>query len=96
MCKTVPFQIFNSNAKNNSFQLVRTAFPSSSFFLFLFFFFFLKKRGFFFFKGARGAIIGFTDRAFQTDATMRLTIFFKELLKNISEIYLQGRLTAKA
>ena len=49
-----------------------------------------------FFQGARGAIIGFTARAFQTDATIRLAIFFKELLKNISEIYLQGRLTAKA
>ena len=82
MCKTVPFQIFNSNAKNNSFQLVRTAFPSLFFFSF--------------FQGARGAIIGFTAPAFQTDATIRLAIFFKELLKNISEIYLQGRLTAKA
>ena len=48
------------------------------------------------FQGARGAIIGFTARAFQTDATIRLAIFFKELLKNMSEIYLQGRLTAKA
>ena len=94
MCKTVPFQIFNSNAKNNSFQLVRTAFPSLFFFSF-FSFFFLKKPGFFF-QGARDVIIGFTARAFQTDATIRLAIFFKELLKNISEIYLQGRLTAKA
>ena len=33
---------------------------------------------------------------FQTDATIRLAIFFKDLLKNIGEIYLQGRLTAKA
>ena len=41
-------------------------------------------------------IIGFTARAFQTDATIRLAIFFKELLTNMSEIYLQGRLTAKA
>ena len=65
---------------------MRTAFPS---------FFFLKTRGFFF-QGARGAIISFTARAFQTDATIRLAIFFKELLENISEIYLQGRLTAKA
>ena len=47
-------------------------------------------------EGARDVIIGFTARAFQTDATIRLAIFFKELLKNISEIYLQGRLTAKA
>ena len=94
MCKTVPFQIFNSNAKNNSFQLVRTAFPSLFFFSF-FPFFFSKNPGFFF-QGARDVIIGFTARAFQTDATIRLAIFFKELLKNISEIYLQGRLTAKA
>ena len=94
MCKTVPFQIVNSNAKNNSFQLVRTAFPSLFFFSF-FPFFFLKKPGFFF-QGARDVIIGFTARAFQTDATIRLAIFFKELLKNITEIYLQGRLTAKA
>ena len=42
MYKTVPFQIFNGNAKNNSFQLVLTAFHSS------FFFFFLKNRGVFF------------------------------------------------
>ena len=47
------------------------------------------------FQGARGAIIGFTARAFQTDVTIRLAIFFKELLKNMSQIYLQGRLTAK-
>ena len=95
MCKTVPFQIFNSNAKKNSFRLVRTAFPS--FFLFLFSFFFPQKTRFFF-QGARGAIISFTARAFQTDvdATIRLAIFFNELLKNIREIYLQGRLTAKA
>ena len=33
---------------------------------------------------------------FQTDATIRLAIFFKDLLKNIGEIYLQGRFTAKA
>ena len=97
VCNTVPFQIFNSNVENNSFQLAQRAFPSSFFFfsLFLFWFFFLKKRGFFF-QGARGAIIGFTARAFQTDATIRLAIFFKELFKNISEIYLQGRLTVKA
>ena len=95
VCKTVPFQIFNSNAKKKkSFQLVRTAFPSFFFFFFFSFFFFSKNTGFF--QGARGAIIGFTARAFQTDATIRLAIFFKELLKNISEIYLQGRLTAKA
>ena len=49
-----------------------------------------------FFQGARGANIGFTAREFQTDAAKRLAIFLKELLKNISEIYLQGRLTAKA
>ena len=70
---------------------MRTAFPS----LLFSFPFFLKKRSFFF-QGARGAIIGFTAPAFQTDATIRLAIFFKELLKNMSEIYLQGRLTAKA
>ena len=94
MCKTVPFQIFNSNAKNNSFQLVRTACPSL--FFFSFFPFFFSKNAGFFFQGARDVVIGFTARAFQTDATIRLAIFFKELLKNISEIYLQGRLTAKA
>ena len=93
MCKTVPFQIFNSNANKNSFQLVRTAFPSFVFFSFFPPFFSQKTRVFF--QGARGSIIGFTARAFQTDA-IRLAIFFKELLKNISEIYLQGRLTAKA
>ena len=43
MCKTVSFQILNSKAKNNSFQLVRTAFPS----LLFSFPFFLKKRSFF-------------------------------------------------
>ena len=57
MYKTVPFQIFNGNAKNNSFQLVLTAFHSS---------FFSKIAGFFF-QGARGAIIGFNARAFQTE-----------------------------
>ena len=52
MYKTVPFQIFNSNAKNNSFQLVRTAFHSSSFF-----FFFSKIAGFFFkVRGARSLV----------------------------------------
>ena len=80
MYKTVPFQIFNSNAKNNSFQLVLTAFHSS-----FFFFFFLKNRGVFF-QGARVAIIGFTARAFQTDATIWLAIFFKDSLENIGEI----------
>ena len=88
MYKTGPFQIFNSNAKNNSFQLVLTAFHSS------FFFFFLKNRGVFF-QGARGAIIGFNARAFQTDATIWLAIFFKDLLENMGEIYLQGKLTTK-
>ena len=73
MCKTVPFQIFNSNAKNNSFQLVRTAFPSF-FFLISFFPFFSSKNAVFFFEGARGAIIGFIARAFQTDATIRLAL----------------------
>ena len=73
MCKTVPFQIFNSNAKNNSFQLVRTAFPSFFFLISFFPFFFLKKRGVFF-QGARGAIIGFIARAFQTDATIWLAL----------------------
>ena len=95
MCKTVPFQIFNSNAKNNSFQLVRTAFPSFFYFLVSFLPFFSLKKAVFF-QGARGAITGFTAPAFQTDATIRLAIFFKDLLRNISEIYLQGRLTAKA
>ena len=92
MYKTVPFQIFSTMQKNNSFQLVRTAFPSS-FFLFLFSFFF-RKNHWFFFQGARGAIIGLTARAFefQTDATIRLAIFYKELLENMGE----GRLTAKA
>ena len=89
VCKTVPFQIFSSNAKNNSFQLVRTAFPS-------FFFLFFSKNADFFPKVGGEAIIGFTTRAFQKDATILLAIFFKELLKTISEIYLQGRLTAKA
>ena len=65
-----------------------TAFHSS------FFFFFLKNRGVFF-QGARGAIIGFNARAFQTDATIWLAIFFKDLLENMGEIYLQGKLTAK-
>ena len=62
--KTVSVQIFSSNAKNNSFQLVRTAFPSS-----FFLFFFRKNRGFFL-QGTRSAIIGLTARAFefQTDA----------------------------
>ena len=70
--------------KNDSFQLVRTAFPSS---FFLFFFFFAKIAGFLFFQGARVAIIGLTPRAFefQTDATIRLAIFFKELLENMGE-----------
>ena len=76
MCKTVPFQIFNSNATNNSFQLVQTAFPS-------FFFFFSKHAGFFFFSRCEGRKI-------------QLAIFFKELLKNKSEVYLHGRLIAKA
>ena len=83
VCKlTVPFQIFNTNATNNSFQLVRRAFPSF-FFSFPFFLFFFSKNTGFFFQGARGANI-------------RLAILFKELLKNISKIYLQGRLKANA
>ena len=52
MCKTVPFQIFNSNAKNNSFQLVRSAFPS----LLFSFPFSLKKRIFFKVRGARSLV----------------------------------------
>ena len=52
MYKTVPFQIFNGNAKNNSFQLVLTAFHSS-----FFFFFSQKSRGFFFkVRGARSLV----------------------------------------
>ena len=56
MRKTVPFQIFNSNAKNNSFQLVRTAFPS--FFSFPFFLFLSEKTLVSFFKvqGARSLV----------------------------------------
>ena len=46
MCMTVPFQIFNSNAKNNSFQLVRTAFPFC--FFFSFFPFLSEKKAVFF------------------------------------------------
>ena len=64
-----------------AFSWCERPFPLFSSFPF-FLSFFLKKRGVFF-QGARGA-------------TIRLAIFFKELLKNISEIYLQGRLTAKA
>ena len=67
--------------------------PFLLFFSFPFFFF---SKNAVFFQGARGANIGFTAREFQTDAAIGLAIFFKELLKNISEIYLQGRLTAKA
>ena len=78
-----------------SFQLVRTVFPSF-FFSFPFFLFFFSKNAGFFFQVARGAIIGFSARVFQADATIRPAIFFKDLLKNISEIYLEGKLTGKA
>ena len=61
----VPFQIFNSNATKNSFQLVQTKFPSFySFFSFILFF--SHKSGFFF-QGVRSTIIGFPARAFLTD-----------------------------
>ena len=45
------------------------------FFSFPFFLFFFSKNAGFFFQGARGAIIGFTSPAYQTDATILLAIF---------------------
>ena len=74
---------------------MRTVFPSF-FFSFPFFLFFFSKNAGFFFQVARGAIIGFSARVFQADATIRPAIFFKDLLKNISEIHLEGKLTGKA
>ena len=57
-------------------------------------FFFLIKR--FFFQVARGRIIGFTARAFQTDANVRAcNLFNRRFLETMGEMYLQGRRTAK-
>ena len=90
MFKTVPFQIFNSNAKTNSFQLVRTAFPS--FFLVSFPpLFFSYTRGFF--SRCEGRDHWF-HRSSVPDGR-NYTTCFKDLLKNISEIYLQGGIIAK-
>ena len=52
---------------------------------------FFSHKSVFFFQGARGTIIGFTARAFLTDITYELAIFFKELLETMGE----GRRTAK-
>ena len=91
MCKTVPFQIFNSDAKNNRFQLVRTAFPS----LFFFSFFFSKKNRGFCFSRCEGRDNWFHRSSVPDGRNYTACNLLKELLKNISVIYLQGRLTAK-
>ena len=77
--------------KNNSFQLVRTAFPSF-FFLISFFPFFSSKNAVFFWR-CEGRDHWF-HRSSVPDGR-NYTACFKDLIKNISEIYLQGRLTAK-
>ena len=88
------FQIFNSNARKNRFQLVRAAFPS--FFCFLSFFLFsllIKAGSFFKVQGAR-SLVSLLQRSRRTQI-YGLAIFFKELLETMGEIYLHSNAQLK-
>ena len=72
------FQIFNSNARKNRFQLVRAAFPSFFCFLSFFLFFLLIKAGSFFkVQGAR-SLVSLLQRSRRTQI---LLVFSVTLLK---------------